>query len=62
MAEYLTQGAQLGWLIDPERRPVEIYRANGNVDKLSGIDILEGEGPIGGFVLDLTSDWDPLAD
>ena len=62
MAEYLTQGAQLGWLIDPENRSVEIYRADGAVEKRSGIDTIDGEGPVSGFVLDLVSVWDPLAD
>lgn len=62
MAEYLEQGAQLGWLIDPEKRAVEIYRPNGEVEKLADINTLEGEGPVAGFVLDLTHVWDPLAD
>ncbi len=62
MAEYLAQGAQLGWLIDQENRSVEIYRPNGEVEKRSVADTLAGEGPVAGFVLDLTSVWDPLAD
>ena len=28
MAEYLSQGAQLGWLIDPQNRAVTLYRPN----------------------------------
>jgi Uma2 family endonuclease len=62
MLEYLEQGAQLGWLIDPEKRTVEIYRADGKVEKRVGMDKLEGEGPVEGFVLDLTWVWDPFAD
>ncbi len=62
MREYLDQGAQLGWLIDPATRSVEIYRPGGEVISRSGIDQLEGEGPVAGFVLDLTYVWDPLAD
>lgn len=62
MLEYLEQGAQLGWLIDPENKTVEIYRPIGTVEKCTGIDKLEGEGPVAGFVLDLTYVWDPLAD
>ena len=62
MLEYLEQGAQLGWLIDPENRTVEIYRPNGKVEKRTGIDKVEGEGPVAGFVLDLTDVWNPLAD
>jgi len=62
MREYIDNGAQLGWLIDTEKRSVEIYRANGSVETRTGIDKIEGEAPVAGFVLDLTYVWDPLAD
>lgn len=62
MAEYLAQGAQLGWLIDPQHKSVEIFRANGQCEMLTGIDKLHGEHPVAGFVLDLTYVWDPFAD
>ena len=62
MREYLENGAQLGWLIDPERRSVEIYRPGCEVETLTGIGEIEGEGPVAGFVLDLTYVWDPFAD
>ncbi len=62
MVEYLEQGAQLGWLIDPENQAVEIYRPAGNAELRSGVNKLEGDGPVAGFVLDLTYVWDPLAD
>jgi Uma2 family endonuclease len=62
MREYLQQGAQLGWLIDPENKTVEIYRPGGTLEKLTDIDKLDGEGPVAGFVLDLTCVWDPFAD
>lgn len=62
MIEYLQQGAQLGWLIDPDTKTVEIYRPNGEVEKRTGISKVEGEGPVAGFVLDLTYVWNPLAD
>ena len=61
MREYLRNGAQLGWLIDPERRSVEIYRPGG-VEVRTGIGEIEGEGSVAGFVLDPTYVWDPLAD
>ena len=61
MKEYLANGAQLGWLIDPEAHTVSIYRPNRNVEKLTGIDSIAGEGPVAGFVLDLGPVWDPLA-
>jgi Uma2 family endonuclease len=62
MAEYLQQGAQLGWLLNPDNKTVEIYRPNSIVEKRENIDKLEGEGPVSGFTLDLTSVWDPFAD
>jgi Uma2 family endonuclease len=62
MREYLDQGAQLGWLIDPETKTVEIYRPTGDMEKLTGIDKIEGEGPVADFILDLTSVLDPFAD
>jgi Uma2 family endonuclease len=61
MAEYIAQGAQMGWLVNPEKKTVEIYRPDGTVEKRSGIDKLEGEGPVAGFVLDLMYVWDPFA-
>jgi len=35
MREWIENGAQLAWLIDPESRGVEIYRANGGVEILT---------------------------
>jgi hypothetical protein len=52
----------LGWLLDPQNKTVEIYRPDGVVEKRTGIDKVEGEGPVAGFVLDLTYVWDPFAD
>jgi len=62
MREYLEQGAQLGWLIDPETRSVEIYSPNREMEKRAGVDKLGGEVPVAGFVLDFKYVWDPLAD
>ena len=62
MREYMENGAQLGWLIDPENRSIEIYRPGGEVETRVGVDKLEGEGPVSGFVLDLPYIWNPLGD
>ena len=61
MIEYLANGAQLGWLIDPGTRTVSIYRRAGEVETLTGIASIAGEGPVAGFVLELASVWNPLA-
>lgn len=58
----MEQGARLGWLIDPENKTIEIYRPGRQTEKRSGIEKLEGEGPVAGFVLDLPYVWDPFAD
>lgn len=60
MAEWLANGAQLGWLIDPESRTVEIYRPGVEAETRAGISSVAGEGPVEGFVLDLAPVWDPL--
>jgi len=62
MAEYMEQGTQLGWLIDPASKTVEIYRPGGEVEKLVGADEVSGEGPVAGFVLKLKDVWDPVGD
>ena len=40
---------------------MEVYRLDGNVESRAEIYKLEGEGPVAGFVLDLTLVWDPFA-
>jgi Uma2 family endonuclease len=62
MLEYLANGAQLGWLIDPDQRSVAIYRPDGQVETRTGIDSVAGEGPVSGFNLDLSSTWNPLGE
>lgn len=61
MHEWIDNGAQLAWLIDPETRSVEIYRSNGGVQVLENPERIEGEGPLEGFHLDILPVWDPLA-
>ena len=61
MDEYMANGAQLGWLIDAENRTVSVYRAGHEVELLTGLDSLAGDGPVAGFVLDLGPVWNPLA-
>ncbi|MEW6125768.1 MAG: Uma2 family endonuclease [Acidobacteriota bacterium] len=57
MAEYIKNGAQLGWLIDPENRRVHIYRPNQDVEILDNPDSLNGETVLPGFVLNLSDIW-----
>jgi Uma2 family endonuclease len=59
MREYIENGAQLGWMIDPDTKTVEVYRPDREPELLSGLESLAGEGPVDGFVLDLRKVWDP---
>lgn len=60
MVEYVGNGAQLGWLIDPESRTVWVYRPGLPVETLTEAETVAGEGPVAGFVLELGRVWDPL--
>ena len=49
MAEYIANGARLGWLIDPRNRRVTIYRVGGEVETLEDPEVLSGEDVMPGF-------------
>jgi Uma2 family endonuclease len=53
MQEYIANGVQLAWLIDPFRRTVEIYRPGRAPEVLVNPRSVAGEGPVKGFVLKL---------
>lgn len=57
LAEYIAQGAQLGWLIDPQSRSVYVYRSQTTVEHLENPETLSGEGVLSGFVLNLREVW-----
>ena len=53
MQEYIDNGVQLGWLIDPFERSVTIYRPAQDPEVLEHPRSVAGEGPVAGFVLQL---------
>ena len=57
MQEYIDNGAQLGWLIDPERKQVHIYRPHDPVEYLENPEFISGEPVLPGFVLNLEEIW-----
>jgi Uma2 family endonuclease len=57
MTEYLENGAQLGWLIDPYKHKVYIYRPNQLVECLESPSELNGENILPGFVLSVARLW-----
>ena len=50
MAEYIAAGARLGWLIDPPRRQVTVYRPGREPDTLDDPETLSGADVMPGFV------------
>jgi Uma2 family endonuclease len=59
MQEYIANGAQLGWLIDPFERRVSIYRPGQPVHVLEEPATVSGDPVLPGFVLDLGAIWHP---
>ncbi|MGA7240045.1 MAG: Uma2 family endonuclease [Bryobacteraceae bacterium] len=60
MEEWILNGAQLGWLIDADRRTVFVYRPAKPVEEMRDADAVAGEGPVEGFRLDLLPVWQGL--
>jgi len=57
MQEYIDNGAQLGWLIDPQTRRVEIYRPGQAVEILERPSTLSGESVLPSFTLTMQRIW-----
>lgn len=57
MQEYIDSGLRLGWLINPQERQVEIYRANQPQQILQNPDRIDGEDVLPGFVFALAILW-----
>ncbi len=54
MQEYMANGLQLGWLINPKGKTVEIYRAGQAVETVSFSTVMSGESLLPGLTIDLT--------
>ena len=57
MQEWMENGAQLGWLLDPDHRAAYIYRPGREPEQILDPERLFGEGPVAGFVLELADIW-----
>ena len=53
MREYVANGARLGWLLDPRRRRVYVYRPHAAMERLDHPDKVSGDPVLPGFELDL---------
>jgi Uma2 family endonuclease len=60
MRLWMSNGVDLGWLIDGDNRTVHVYRGTADPRIVANADSVEGEGPVAGFVLPLTAIWDGL--
>ncbi|MEH2095836.1 Uma2 family endonuclease [Nostoc sp.] len=54
MEEYITNGVQLGWLIDSKNQQALVYRRDGSITQYPATAILSGEDVVPGFNLLLT--------
>ena len=54
MKEYLDNGVELGWLINPKTKQAEIYRLGKDVELRDSPQSISGEDILPGFILDLT--------
>jgi Uma2 family endonuclease len=57
MREYIENGAQLGWLIDPLKKKVYVYRPQLAVKVFDNPPDLSGDPLLSGFTLDVRSLW-----
>ncbi|HEX7072078.1 MAG TPA: Uma2 family endonuclease, partial [Rhodothermales bacterium] len=54
MREWIENGCQLAWLIDPIDEKATIYRSDGSTEERRFEAVLSGEDVLPGFQLDLT--------
>lgn len=58
MDEYISNGAELGWLIDPLERKVHVYHPGADPEVLEDPQHVSGEPLLKEFVLDVQVLWD----
>jgi len=57
MEMWIANGAELAWLIDPERKTVAIYRPGDQPELLHDPTSVQGTAPVAGFELILSRIW-----
>ena len=58
MEEYVGNGAQLGWLLDPSTRRVYVYHSGAEVEVWEDPETVSGEPLLRGFTLDVRALWE----
>ncbi|WP_413168368.1 Uma2 family endonuclease [Capilliphycus salinus ALCB114379] len=62
MQEYIENGAELGWLIDPIQKQVYVYRPEVEMECLENPATVSGDPVLSGFVLDLSKIWSGISE
>ena len=57
MGEYMANGAQLGWLLDPIRKEIHVYTPSKTPETLENPLTISGEPVLRGSVLDVPQIW-----
>ena len=57
MEEFVSNGAKLGWLLDPKSRQVYVYRPGQAVECRDNPSTISGDPVLPGFVFDLSDIW-----
>jgi Uma2 family endonuclease len=57
MSEYIANGTQLGWLIDPRQFKVHVYRPGRPPEILEKPDSISADPVLPGFTLNLAEVW-----
>ena len=57
VADWLSAGTRLVWVVDPETQTARVYRADGGESLLGAEDILSGEAVVPGFACPLVDLW-----
>jgi Uma2 family endonuclease len=58
MDQWIANGVQVAWLVDPKERSVTIYRPGDDPEHLAHPTSVQGTGPIAGFELVMARIWD----
>jgi Uma2 family endonuclease len=58
MEEWVSNGVEVAWLIDPNRKVVELYRAGEEPEIHQDPTSVQGSGPVRGFELVMERIWD----
>jgi Uma2 family endonuclease len=57
MEMWIANGSEVAWLIDPERKAVEIYPPDDSPEVLNNPTSVQGTGPVAGFELVMARVW-----